>query len=299
MPGGVRQVVSQGRAVGCGYANQFTDPEVLDSSELLLGTVVERFRDHPAIGLWNLGNEPDLFAWPPDAAAGRAWVRRMVALIRAIDPAHPITCGLHTPNLVEDNGLRVHDVFAEVDTAVMHGYPMYAAWADSPLDADFVPFLCALTTALCGKPALMEEFGGCSEAPGKPSSVWRWTGYGKTRQKFMASEADLAAYFDQVLPGLVEVGALGAVVWCYADYVPELYGRPPCDESWHERFFGLVRPDGSLKPHAEVIKRFAASKPVVQPATRRVDLDVTAEAYYADPLAQARRLYRIFKGRAF
>jgi endo-1,4-beta-mannosidase len=297
VPARVRQVVSKGRAVGCGYANPFTDPEVLDRSELLLGTVVERFQDHPAIGLWNLGNEPDLFAWPPDAAAGRAWVRRMAELIRGIDPVHPITCGLHVPNLVEDNGLRVHDVFAEVDRAAMHGYPMYAAWADGPLDADFVPFLCALTTALCGKATLMEEFGGCSEAPGKPSSVWRWTSYGKPRQQFMASEADLAAYIDQVLPRLVEVGALGAVVWCYADYVPELYGRPPCDESRHERFFGLVRPDGSLKPHAEVIKRFAASKPVVQPAARQVDLDVTAGEYYAAPLAQARRLYGVFKGR--
>ncbi len=99
---------------------------------------------------------------------------------------------------------------------------------------------------------------------------------------------------EQVLPRLVEVGALGALVWCYADCVPELYHRPPCDQSWHERTFGLVRPDGSLKPHAEVVRRFAASGPRVQAARRTVSLDVTPEVYYQDPAGHLRRLYRQF-----
>jgi hypothetical protein len=143
VPPRVRQVVSGGRAVDRGYVNPFTDPIALVASELLLRTVVTRFKDHPAVGLWNLGNEPDLFAWPPTAIEGRAWVARMTTLIRGIDPRHPVACGLHMANLVQDNGLRVNDVFAEVDTAVMHGYPMYADWAIGPLDPDFVPFLCA------------------------------------------------------------------------------------------------------------------------------------------------------------
>jgi endo-1,4-beta-mannosidase len=294
VPVRVRQVVSKGEAAECGYANPYSDPETIRAAELLLNTVVTRLKDHAAIGLWNLGNEPDLFAWPKDVANGRAWVRRMTNLIRRMDPAHPVTCGLHTRNLLEDNGLRVHDVFAEVDTAVMHGYPMYLDWARDPLDPDLVPFLCALISALCGKPTLMEEFGGCTVGPGKPSSVWKWISYGKARQQFMASEEALVTYIEQVLPRLVEVGALGAVIWCYADYAPRLYDRPPCDESWHERFFGLVRPDGSLKPHAEVLKRFAATKPTVQPASRQVILDVSAEAYYLEPLAHAQRLFASF-----
>lgn len=293
-PAGVKQVVSGQRVVDCGYANPYTDPLVLRAAELLLRTVVSRFRDQPAIGLWNLGNEPDLFARPPDAATGRAWARRLTALIHEIDPNRPVTCGLHVPSLIEDNGLRVSDVFAEVDVPAMHGYPMYSEWAAGPLDAKFVPFLCALTSALCGKPALMEEFGGGTEAPGKPSSTWAWTAYSQPRQQFMASEDEFAAYIEQVLPGLVEVGALGALLWCFADYAPELYHRPPCDEARHERFFGLVRPDGSLKPHAEVVKRFAATQPKVQPARRRVALDISPEEYYRDPLGHARRLYRQF-----
>jgi endo-1,4-beta-mannosidase len=151
-----------------------------------------------------------------------------------------------------------------------------------------------LVTALVGKPTLMEEFGGCTEAPGKPSSVWKWTAYDQPREQFMASEEDFAAHIAEVLPKLVEAGAAGAMLWCYADYIPELYDRPPCLEAHHERFFGLVRPDGSFKPHAEVIKRFAATQPKLQPARHALALDISPEVYYQDPLTHARRLYQKF-----
>ncbi len=291
---GVRQVVSGGKVVNCGHLNPYTDAVALAAEELLLRTVVARYHGHPAVGMWNLGNEPDLFARPPSPAAGRAWARRMVAAIRAIDQATPITCGLHVPDLTEDLGLRANDIFAEVDVPAIHGYPMYADWSAGPLDPQFVPFLCALTSALCGKPTLMEEFGGCTEAPGRPSSVWKWAAYGKPRQQFMAAEEALAEYLAQVLPNLVEVGATGAMLWCYADYAPELWDRPPCDEAQHERFFGLVRPDGTLKPHADVIRQFAATGPSIQPARRSVALGMTPEQFYERPYEHTTRLYQAF-----
>jgi len=291
----LRQVVSRGEIVDCGYRNPYHDPLVRKASDLLVETVVSRFKDHPGIGVWNLGNEPDLFAWPADAAEGRAWARHLTALIKRLDPDHPVTCGLHAASLFEDNGLRVSDVFAETDFPVMHGYPMYVDWARGPLDAQFVPFLCALTSALAGgKPTLAEELGGCTEAPGKPSAVWSWTGYGRPRTQFMANEEEFAVYVAQLLPNLLDVGATGAVFWCFADYIPALWDKPPCLEARHERFFGLVRPDGSLKPHAEVIRRFAETRPTVQPAKNIVQLDVSSEDYYAAPTRRARRLYADF-----
>ena len=63
------------------------------------------------------------------------------------------------------------DTFAITDVVVMHSYPMYVPWIEDPLDPDYVPFTCALTTALCGKPTLMEEFGGCTAPPGEASQV--------------------------------------------------------------------------------------------------------------------------------
>jgi endo-1,4-beta-mannosidase len=286
-----RQLVSGNRVVNSGYHNPYVNEVALAAEALQLRTVVGALRDHPGVGTWNLGNEPDLFAWPPTAEAGRAWVRRMVSVIRAAGDAHPITCGLHTDSLFRDNGLRINDVFAEADFAVMHAYPMYSSLARGPLDPDYVPFTCALTTALCGKPTLMQEFGGCTVSPGEASQVWEWTAYGQPRKQFMASEEDLAAYFAAVLPKLVEVGATGAVAWCFADYVEALWDKPPCDEARHERFFGLVRPNGTLKPHAEVFRRFAATKPTVKAATRTVTLDVTPEEFYRAPAEHTARLY--------
>ena len=264
--GFMRQVLTQGKIVPDGnYRNMFSDPLALDAERILLKTVVGALKGHPGLWLWNLGNEPDLFAWPADAAQGRAWVREMTALVKEIDPQTPVTVGLHGGNLEYDCGLRVHDVCAETDQPVMHAYPMYTEWVRGPLDPDHVPFMTALTAHFAGKPALMEEFGGCTNLPGQASETWEWQAYGLDRTQFMASEQDLADYVRQVLPNLQDSGATGAMIWCFADYAEELWDLPPCGESRHERHFGLVRPDGSLKPHAEVIRQFAATRPTVKP----------------------------------
>jgi endo-1,4-beta-mannosidase len=112
----------------------------------------------------------------------------------------------------------------------------------------------------------------------------------------MAGEEDFANYVRETLPRLVEVGATGAMLWCFADYVPELWDLPPCEETGakHERHFGLVRGDGSLKPHAEVVKEFVATGPRVVSPTRAVRLDITPDEYYLDPEGHARRLYESF-----
>ena len=289
-----RQLVSGGQVVQRGFRNPFADPLARQAERLLLSTVVGALRDHPAIGLWNLGNEPDLFAWPPSAAVGRGWVREMTQLIHNLDPLHPVTCGLHVANLLQDNGLRVTEVFAETDVAVMHAYPMYGPMARSPLDPDFVPFTCALTAALCGKPVLMEEFGGCTAPPGRASHRWRWLANRFPRAQFMASEEAMAEYLAAVLPRLVSVGATGALLWCFADYAAELWDKPPLDLARHERFFGLVRPDGSLKPHAQVLKDFAATHPMVQKAARQVALPFQPARFYAAAGRNVFRLYRAF-----
>jgi endo-1,4-beta-mannosidase len=291
-----RPVVSGGVVVDSACRNPFHDPEALEAERLLLETVVGRFAEHPAIWMWDLGNEPDNFVHPADAGAGRRWVADMTGLVHDLDPRHPVTIGLHTASLFEDNGLRVDQVFAETDVAVIHGYPMYVPWARSALDPDFVPFLCALVTALCAKPCLVEEWGGCT-SPGTPESVvWSWQEYGSQREQFMAGEEAFADYVGRTLPRLVDVGATGALLWCFADYAPELWDRPPCDPAGakHERHFGLVRPDGTLKPHAEAVAAFAASQPTVRRPVKTVSLDVSPDEYYRDPATTARRLYDAF-----
>ena len=223
----VRQVVSGGRVVDTGYRNMFHHQVALDAERLLLETVVGEYRDHSGVWMWNLGNEPDLFAHPRDALTGRSWVEEMTQLVKGIDSDHPVTTGLHTDSLFADNGLRVDHVFDESDVAVMHGYPMYVDWARDPLDPDFVPYLCALVTALSGKPCLAEEWGGCDVARHLRLHDLGVDRLRSAQDPVHGGGGGVAKYVEEVLPRLVDVGATGAFMWCFADYHPDLWDRPP------------------------------------------------------------------------
>jgi endo-1,4-beta-mannosidase len=282
--GWIRDLVSSGKPTVQGYYNMFHHEVAIQAEQLLLKTVVGLLKDHKAIWLWNLANEPDLYAWPLTSAEGAAWVKQMVDLIKSIDPNHPVTIGLHGDGLHRDNGLRIDKVYRHTDIAVMHSYPMYTPWARKSLDPDFVPFTCALTAALAGKPILMEEFGGPTTQPGEPSQILKWTATsGREHEQFMASEEDFAEFIAQTLPKLQESGATGAMIWCYADYIPELWDMPPCLNYHHERFFGLVRPDGSPKPHAKVIREFAFTEPKIKPLPDYAKFEIDPEEFYKNP----------------
>ena len=290
-----RQVISGANQAAGSYRNPFSDPGALDAATLLLREVVGRLHEHPAVWAWNLGNEPDLFARPPDAAAGPAWASQMFAAIADIDPRHHRTVGLHAPSLMEDNGLRADRMFEHADIAVMHAYPIYADFATGPLDADAVPFATALTAALSGRPTLMEEFGAATAPRGEATTTWEWQALGQRWSQIMLAEEVLAEHLADVLPRLVDVGSTGALLWCFADYHEDLWSRPPCDTKPHERHFGLVRPDGSLKPHAQVLRDFAATQPVVRAPSERARFGIDGDAFYADVEAALPDLYAAFR----
>jgi hypothetical protein len=174
----------------------------------------------------------------------------------------------------------------------MHGYSIYDSLAREPLDPDLVPFTAALTAALAGRPVLYEEFGVNTHLPDLPSH-WEelpaWDG--GTRRAHFASEDDAAAYYASVLDGLQRAGCLGAFAWCFGDYAADLWDRPPCDLQKHERFFGLYRADGTLKPMGRAVRDFAATAPAIREPERRLDLGLTPDEFYGDPARHLPGLY--------
>lgn len=260
------------------YFNPLFDEVAIQAQLLLLENVVTTLADSPSVELWNLGNEIDLASFARSKDEGVKWATLMTNQIRKYDQKlkRKITCGLHTDSLrFSSNNFPVEGIFGNsknrdgvVDVRVMHAYPQYQSWLKDPLNTNFVAFSCILTSILTSKrtgsysPVLMEEFGGCTAHPGAPSQHWTWKtkslgGIEQNRSQFLASESDFAQYIETVLTKLHFCGASGALVWCFADYHCDVWRAPPCDESYHERFFGLVRPDGSLKPHALVVKEFS------------------------------------------
>ena len=65
-----------------------------------------------------------------------------------------------------------------------------------------------------------------------------------------------------------------------------------CQNARHERFFGLVRPDGSLKPHATVIQEFSKTKPQVKPIPDYAKFKVDPNEFYENPLPFLLDFYR-------
>ncbi len=121
----------------------------------------------------------------------------------------------------------------------------------------------------------------------------KWTETnGREREQFMASEEDFAEFIRLTLPKLQDSGATGAMHLVLCRLRPMICGTGrPARTQWHERFFGLVRPDGSLKPHAKVIQEFAKTNPQVKPIPDYARLTVDPDEFYAEPLPHLANLY--------
>lgn len=263
----------------------------LDAQALLVGTLARALAGDPALRALDLTNEIDDAQRPPTREAGRAWCTALATAARAGAPGIPIQVGAHLPSLTDRNNMRVDDIGAVADEDVMHAYPLYHEGARSFLDPELVPFACALTAALSGRgrAPLMQEFGLCTAARGQPGHPITDEFLGAPRAQYLASEEEGAEYYRHVLERLMATGAAGAYAWCYGDYDPRLFGRPPFDTAVRERSFGLVRADGTEKP-AVAAWRDAAKGAASRGEVPRI-LDVSPDEYYRAPRAHFDRLY--------
>jgi endo-1,4-beta-mannosidase len=280
---GARSPNSSAGAPVSGLRNWYTDPEVGAAQERQATAVASALAGHPAVWLWDLGNENSNCTVPPDRAAGSAWLERMTAAIRTVDPGRPITVGLHMEDLEDDRRIGPAEVARHCEVVSMHGYPPYTSWADGPTDDRLLPFLALLTMWIAGgAEVLFEEFG-------LPTVTSPGAGTG-----WLVEEHSAAAYTGRALDGLRDVGCSGALLWCFADYVSRLHTRPPFDEAHHERSFGLWRSDGSAKPVvAEITSRVGLRRRT--PPADLPWLDIGLDEFVADRRTQIARLYRRYR----
>lgn len=273
----------------------FADPVLLRAQARLADACGRALAGDASIRAFDLANEIDDAQRPRSREAASHWMSMLADTIRRAAPGTPIQIGAHLPSLTADNHMRVDDMAGIADEDVMHAYPLYYDGARSFLDPELVPFSCALTAALAGsgRATLMQEFGLCTAALGKAGHTITDDFLGQPRSQYLASEEEAAAYYAAVLERLVSTGAAGAYAWCYADYDPLLFERPPFDTAVRERTFGLVRPDGTEKPAADVFRAFRIRRDrhELEYAAIPRTLDVAADEYYRAPRAHFDRLY--------
>jgi len=278
------RVMSGGRIVGEGLRNWFVDDDLARAQAMLAGEAATALAGHPAMWAWDLGNEPSNCVVPPDREHGRRWLGLMTSVIRTADPASPITIGLHMEDLEQDRRLGPREAAEVCDFLTMHGYPIYASWAEGATDEHLVPFLALVTRWLGGgADVLFSELG----LPTFRS--------GEALAPMLVEEKEAARYTARVLEGLRLAACAGAMVWCYSDYAPEIWPEPPLDEATHERSFGLWRADGSAKPAVAEIGA-AAGRSRLESSTVSGDfIDTDQQTYWRDPAGELARLYRRYR----
>jgi len=207
---------------------------------------------------------------PATREQARAWLSRINDALRSADPACHVTIGLHMEDLEQDRRLGPAEAAAVCDFLCMHGYPLYASWAKSTNDLTLPGFLAGVTRWLGGTDVFFEEFG-------MPT---RTTEEDDTADAFIAGALDT----------LYAAGTLGAMLWCFSDYAPEIWDQPPFDIAPHERFFGLWRADATPKPAVRHLARYhGVERRSVVATPDWIDLDRTR--FYEAPLENLKHLY--------
>ena len=214
--------------------------------------------------------------------------------------SHPINVGVHQPAINAYSGFRPDLLAASNDFLSMHAYSIYYSGTehDDPLNSDVVPVACLVTEALGHKPVLFEEFGYASSEHGDVSLFKPMRRGAIHAKQYFADDVAGGCYYQQVLDKLAVCGAIGAFAWMFSDYDPKIWDKPPLDTHEHERFFGLTRFDGTVKPSGEAMRRFSKRIEANELPPRSVGpLELDPAAWYEDPRASFDRVFRQWKGR--
>jgi hypothetical protein len=215
--------------------NVLTDPAALMWETRFVRHFVRRFKQHPAIEAWDLGNECNVMASVPSPEAAWAWVSAITSAIRAEDPDRPIVSGMHG-SLDNWSPQTLGEL---TDLLTTHPYPVWTQYADQdPVNTIRTILHSSAESRFYadtgGKPCLAEELG--------------------TLGPMLASDQIAADFVRSCLYSLWAQDCHGLVWWCAYDQ--EHLPHAPYDWNTCERELGLIRSDRTLKPVIEELGSF-------------------------------------------
>jgi endo-1,4-beta-mannosidase len=206
----------------------YTDPEVLAWQQALAAAASAAARGAPALAAWVLSNEMPLFggAASPDAITG--WATALCRAVRAADPATPLGTGDGYFNQKGgQDGFDPARLSGVIDYLGPHTYYSDADPMRQAMNAELI----VRSLQHLGKPVVLEEFGGSST---------------------QVSEVNAAAYYREIIHGVLSLGGAGALGWCYSDF--DLGAEAPYRHHAFELGFGVTRADGREKPVCDELR---------------------------------------------
>lgn len=279
----------------------YRNPSLLKAQCLLIRQLVPAVKKHSSLYGWDLGNEPSILLQPNKVRDIVFWVKTLTSEIKKLDPDHPVTLGIHQGDLSHDSKFHPHALKPYLDIFSMHGYPNYSPWARNPMDPKSCPFLNILTERMINKPThyrdLQRRVRKNIKFTGK--KVF-FTEFGlpvplhipRESSMFYATQDQAGRYFKNTLNQLYQAGSLGALVWCYSDYHPDLKHRAPFDQAPHELYFGITNWKGQTKKTARVLSQWGEKKRKVQHSP--ILKNFSTRKYFKAPEKNLWKLYQIF-----
>ena len=202
-------------------------PHSIEKTMRFVKNIVERFKDHPAVAGWILSNELSLVKRAENRDEALKLLKAFSETIRNIDNSHLISSG-DVPDSYMQETPNIRDI---VDYVGPH---LYIFDTDDVRQGFSYGAFIELFRNSGDLPVILEEFGFSTA---------------------LLSEELQARAVEEVLYTTLAHDASGAFIWCFSDF--SLENEPPYEWRPLELRYGLVRYDGSLKPSAEVVKRFS------------------------------------------
>ena len=237
-----------------------TDNEALMVESRFMRAFVRRFRDHPAIAAWDLGNECNNLGNAKRAEDLWVWLNMASSAIRIEDPSRPVIAGMHgmSSDFTQSWNLRHQGELLDILTP--HTYP-------SPYRPEANRGALNTFRNAMQQPAQSLFYEGVSGRRAFPQEVGN---FGPTMSPdWMAALGIRQQAFATWMHGLA-----GYLWWVAFDQDHLAY--PPFENNSMERELGMIRPDAvrTPKPQAQAIRefrRFKESLPFKSIPPRRID----------------------------
>ena len=224
---------------GLAGLDPLTDPTAIKWEIKFIRYMVRRFKDHPAIGAWDLGNECNCMG-NVNTESAFVWASIVTNTVRSEDRTHPVVSGMHGLR-PEGHAWSPADQGEILDILCTHPYPQFTAYCNYDPFGSMRSVLHATAESvyfgtLGGKPCFVEEAGNLGPMIASDEK----TGDYVRASAFSAWAHDLRGY----------------TWWCAHDQT-ELTQAP---YDWHpmERELGMIRNDGTSKPDLEELGKLSA-----------------------------------------